>query len=1254
MVNNVIKILFGLFFIIILNLSANLAENNSDNVTMGWTNIAENNFEQARLYFEKAIEEDDNNPRAYMALAFIEQLLDNNEKAWDWYEKAIANTENPHPYIFASMLTKRGLLSPEVDIEKGLIKLLPDIENKPDETGVLRAGVLERLGQFELEYGNADKANEYFQKMGAIDQWKVIGPFENISASGYDKKFAPEVEFNSEREYSGKNEVPVKWFAVKEIRRDKWIDFRRYFAAAQSTFYGNTFVYSPELQVAQIRVGTSGSVKVFLNDEVVLSCMDENNNDLDTYIVETQLQKGWNRLLIKCGYSEISECNYLVRITDAEGYPLENIKTDINEQEYKSRPNAQVKSIRNFAEVFFEEMIKENPEQIENYLLLSECYLRNDKAPEAERVLRKAAQMLPESVLIKDYLMEAYLRGEKDDEFTTIIEKIFSLYPDVPHIIEYKYSEYIKNKNLEKAEELANRYIELLPQSSNALIFKMTLAFQKGDVNTAIAFLSEAYEKFPKKWDVAYLSAIVSIQKTQGYDEAIKIYENYLKYRRSENAYLQLADNYLKASLIDKYEESYKELIIQDPAASGIYFNMAKIFNQLQQYDKAEGYLDKCLEICPFYSAFWSFSGQINQNKGLENEAIKAYKTAIKYNPKDYDSRNRLRKLEGAKYIFNNFSVTNIDSLIKNAPNAVDFPEDNVIYLLDDRKRVVYDRGGSEITSEVLIKLFNADGIDSFKDYWLPYNRYSEQLIIDKAVVIKPDGTEIKADVNENQLVFKSLEPNDFIHILWRIQSYNSGKLSAHIWEEIYFNYYVPVQNINYSLLVPKEFKFSHKTQNMNDEPNIKETPDGILYEWRLTNQPSIKTEYNMATLDDIGKMLYISSIPDWKYIVDWYLDLTKDKTRISYEIQEKVDELLATSPEATDLEKIELIYNFITENIRYSSISFRQSGLIPQKARNVLVQRIGDCKDVTTLCIAMLKAAGISAHYVLVNTFDEGQNKNILPSLDFNHAIAGVETEQGVIYLDLTAQNYPMLTLPEGDLDAFALSICPDSEEPFYISNEHCAANFRKRKSVVKLHEDNSAEINKLNSRWGLASASFRSLHRFSSDSERIRDLTESLADEYPNLTVTEFKFFDIDKIDQLLEDSYSFTVPHFLEEAGNMKLLTLPWSDDLEPRRALSYENREYDYYYRSESDSVFENMTIMLPEGFEPLGMQNNVEYKCPAAEYNLTLEYDKGELIAKRKFVNKMSIIPTTLYKEFKEFFNKVVRSDQQKILLQKIK
>src|SRR5260370_36959754 len=98
-----------------------------------------------------------------------------------------------------------------------------------------------------------------------VKEWTVIGTFDNISASGFDKPFPPETEYLPDKTYEGKNDIPAKWFPVAAIRNDCWIDFTRYFAFTNAIYYANTFVYSPRIQTALIRIGTSGSLKAFLN-----------------------------------------------------------------------------------------------------------------------------------------------------------------------------------------------------------------------------------------------------------------------------------------------------------------------------------------------------------------------------------------------------------------------------------------------------------------------------------------------------------------------------------------------------------------------------------------------------------------------------------------------------------------------------------------------------------------------------------------------------------------------------------------------------------------------------------------------------------------------------------------------------------------------------------------------------------------------------------------------------------------------------
>jgi hypothetical protein len=547
--------------------------------------------------------------------------------------------------------------------------------------------------------------------------------------------------------------------------------------------------------------------------------------------------------------------------------------------------------------------------------------------------------------------------------------------------------------------------------------------------------------------------------------------------------------------------------------------------------------------------------------------------------------------------------------------------------------------------------VFNGEGIDALHEYWIPYNSNTERLIIEKAVVVKPDKSEIIGDINNNQIVFKSLEVNDFIHIKYKIRNYYAGKLSNHFWDEFLFNYFYPVEMIRYALLTPENFRFNYKTQFMPEKPMSKsKTEDGLLYQWQLTNQPAIDIEYGMPALVDIGKMLFVSSIDEWSYIVHWYLDLAKTKTRSSYEIKEKVADLIGTQPASTDLEKVQRIYDFITDNIRYSSVSFRQSALIPQKARDVLVNKIGDCKDVATLCIAMLNEVGITAHYLLVNTRNEGLNKHILPTIAFNHAIVAVELADSTLFLDLTAQNYPIGSVPDMDLDAFALLIQQDVKKPLYLSSDFFNRAAIKRKTYITVTENDAINSTIETTRsYGLA-AGFRNRYRFKGRNEQYKDLTEILARDYSNVQLQNFAIENLDSNNPELTYRYSFTAQDFIGTAGSFKIMRIPWTDNEEALQALSYEMRTFPYLIKSGTDTVIEHLTLELPATMTPIELPEPVNLQCDNAEYIMNLTFENGKITGIRKLIYRNPEISPVDYPEFKTFFNQVVKSDAQQILL----
>ena len=352
--------------------AATLVAQPKDTVDEAWKAWGENKQTEVEAKLTATLKQDPANTRAALALFFLYRLQEKHDKAWSALKPVLQGNDNPYPYIFAewTSLALRNQLTAESP--EGL-SLHAKWLASADPNGILKAMAGEQLGAHYRNKGNLLKSDELYKGLNAIKTWALIGPFENISAGGFEKAYPPEKEFAPTQNYIARNGVPAKWFVPSAWRPDYWVDLNRYFDVKNAIFYGNSFVYSPKKQMVQLRIGTSGAVKVFLNDEPALSCFEESNNDLDTYIVETELQEGWNRVLVKIGASEIDNCNFMVRVTDRSGEPLVGAQFTTEAKPYSSRPGVVANSIENFAEAFFKAKIKAAPEHLENYVLLADA-----------------------------------------------------------------------------------------------------------------------------------------------------------------------------------------------------------------------------------------------------------------------------------------------------------------------------------------------------------------------------------------------------------------------------------------------------------------------------------------------------------------------------------------------------------------------------------------------------------------------------------------------------------------------------------------------------------------------------------------------------------------------------------------------------------------------------------------------------------------------------------------------------------------
>jgi tetratricopeptide (TPR) repeat protein len=206
------------------------------------------------------------------------------------------------------------------------------------ENMVLQVRLHSALAQFYEHREEREKAQKEWVKTGfARDaDWLVLGPFGNTGGADSSNVYLPEQSIDVRATYQGKDRK-ISWTAAKDELADAYVDLYEMFDESEwSVAFALAQVNSSEQREAQLRVGSSGDVKVWINGQEVLRQNTSRSAAIDQDIIPVSLKNGANEILVKvCSHSD--DWGFYLRITDMEGTPYDDLNytpaTDLYDHE---------------------------------------------------------------------------------------------------------------------------------------------------------------------------------------------------------------------------------------------------------------------------------------------------------------------------------------------------------------------------------------------------------------------------------------------------------------------------------------------------------------------------------------------------------------------------------------------------------------------------------------------------------------------------------------------------------------------------------------------------------------------------------------------------------------------------------------------------------------------------------------------------------------------------------------------------------
>jgi hypothetical protein len=172
------------------------------------------------------------------------------------------------------------------------------------------------------ELGQAVDLPRHF---GFIQDWSLIGPFDNTGKAGFNVVFPPENNDDLTAEFKGKDQK-VRW--TKTFTTDNYgiVDLAKVQAPHKGAItYARAEFMSDKARDVDFRLGTPNSWKLWVNSELAFSREEYHRGmALDQYRVRGRLKAGKNVILLKVCQNEQTEewaqrWQFQLRVCDATG-----------------------------------------------------------------------------------------------------------------------------------------------------------------------------------------------------------------------------------------------------------------------------------------------------------------------------------------------------------------------------------------------------------------------------------------------------------------------------------------------------------------------------------------------------------------------------------------------------------------------------------------------------------------------------------------------------------------------------------------------------------------------------------------------------------------------------------------------------------------------------------------------------------------------------------------------------------------------
>lgn len=474
--------------------------------------------------------------------------------------------------------------------------------------------------------------------------------------------------------------------------------------------------------------------------------------------------------------------------------------------------------------------------------------------------------------------------------------------------------------------------------------------------------------------------------------------------------------------------------------------------------------------------------------------------------------------------------------------------------------------------------------------------------------------------------------------------------------EGLYFDEFqladtIPKSSFNYKVTVPEDMELKIFNIKTNAQPVVTKDADKktATYVWEDHNIRPVKKEQSATPYRLLGPSILVSNTTDWNAVTKWWEDLTHDKYKADAAIKKITEEI--TAGLTTTEEKIDKLYRYVHQNIRYVGFDFGRTIYEPADAAYVFKNKYGDCKNQSVLLKTMLESAGVSADIVLVRTNDLGPvERSIAGAGQFNHAIVVAYDKDKKYFLDPTVNAVSYKTIPFHIEGTDVLIVKKDGAEFYTTPVSNYKDNTEHYDMTIDIADDFS-----VNGKWrwtaqGQADVLLKLYFSYASEEQREQMLKKMFKQYFPSAEIESIDYGDLKSEDKDFEINVAFKLNDWLIDAESLLIMRL-FSEEYVAAPETITDKRQGDIYNEFAS-LVFVNAKINFPPGLKLDKTPKDFELKSPVYSADLHFNRTNSSLELKGKFWTEQRVIKKEEFPAVKEFFQQFAKAYRQNIILKR--